>query len=302
MKAESFITKGIFFAKADKNVLKYLINGNLRSKGFILGEPNPRFYPYLEMNFNLEIRDNPSLMEKIFKIKKNYRKKYFKRLKECRNDFPWTVRVYIHPGKFEEEEGCYIEIISEPSIFYKIIQLNRRINICEEDYSFIIYTNQQFINGIASSLNFIVIKNPSVLSQYINNYCIEELKNFKFDKIAKLLEEGRKKLEGGGNAIGDLIGIIENFLEELIKRIGERPKGLHNPEKNIQKLKDSGFLEDYMEGSLMKGIYNAVYLPLKDKDHKKEQIDLFNLKLFYGVIENYILYLIERILKFRIKK
>jgi len=309
MLAENFVVKGTFFQaklkdediKISFDRLKNMLIENLRSKGYVYDGPISFMYNYLEMNFTLIIPDEK---KSLFKKRLDSSVIYFKNLKTTRNDVPWIVKIYLYYGKFRENEGIFIEITSEPAIFYKIVQIKSDIPVDEKEYSFIVYTNKEFVEGIAKSLACVSVKDPKPLMEYIKTEVSEKLKSFNFDKIANLIENGRREIELGRTPYGldDLRAAIENFLFEIIKRLEENPHPLDKPEKNIELLESIGYLDGKTKGLIIKMLYNGIYIILSDKTiHKREPVNLFDARLYFNLTEQTFDYLLEKILRYKIK-
>ena len=228
-------------------------------------------------------------------------KLYFEKLAKTRMEIPFEIKISLSFQKISEAEGIVIEVISKPAVYYQITQLNKSLHLDKTDYSLIKYENTEFIKELMASIQARCLSEPNTLSSYIQTEISQKLLLHKFDKIAKLWDSGQKKLEIGENAVGDLIGVIENFLVELVKRINIKPAGLHEPEKNISKLKNAGFLSEKTEGTIKSSLFHSVYRKLKDIDHKKEEIEYFDLVLYYGITESIIDYLLDKVIKYKIR-
>jgi len=313
MLAENFVVKGTFFQIKWKDEewnkfldrVKFMLIENLKSKGYFYNGPDSFFYKYLEMNFDIIIPKNESILQYIPFLKKRfeYHSKYFEKLKNTRNDIPWHVKIYLYAGKFKDTDGLFIEITSEPAIFYKIVQVNSNIFIDNERYRYIVYTSTEFIDGIAKSLACTSIKEPKPLLEYIKTEVSEKLKAYNFDKIADLLDKGRKEIELGKteNGLVDLRASIENFLFDLINGIGEKPHPLHQPENNINLLEKIGYLDGKTKGLMIKVLYNGIYQVLSDTTHKRENVNLFDARLYFNLTEQTFDYLLEKIMRYKIK-
>lgn len=226
---------------------------------------------------------------------------YFEELATKRKEIPFEIKISLSLQKFNGIEGITIEVMSKPVAYYQITQMNKNLYLDKIDYSLIKHENTEFIRELMASIHANCLSEPNLLSSYIQTEMSQKLRSYKFEKIASLLEEGKKKLEIGENAVGDLIGVIEIFLVELITKLNITPAGLHQPEKNISKLKEAGFLNERTEGTIQSSLFNAVYRKLKDIDHKKEDIDYFDLVLYYGITESIIDYLLDKIIKYKIR-
>jgi len=228
-------------------------------------------------------------------------KLYFEKLASKRLDVPFKIKFMLYPQKMNNVDGIIIDVTSIPAAYYHISQMNRNLYLDKSDYSRIKYENTEFIKEIMAAIHARTISEPALMSAYIKNELSEKLSAYNFTKIAKLLGDGKQKLELGENAVPDLLGVIENFLVELLTRIGVQPAGLHEPEKNITKLKTAGFLNYMTEGTLQSALFHSVYRKLKNVDHKKESMDYFDVMLYFGITESIIDYLLDRVVKYKIK-
>ena len=228
-------------------------------------------------------------------------KLYFNKLGSTRGEIPYDIKICLSFQKVSDVDGVVIEIMSKPVAYYQITQMNKNMHLDKTEYSLIKHENTEFIKEIMGSIHARCLSEPNLISSYIQTAISQKLLSYKFEKIAKLLDEGKKKVEVGENAVGELIGVIENFLSEIVTRVNLQPAGLHQPEKNICKLKDAGFLNEKTEGTIQSSLFHAVYRKLKDIDHKKEEIDYFDLMLYYGITESVVDYLLDKIVKYKIK-
>ena len=137
---------------------------------------------------------------------------------------------------------------------------------------------------------------------YVQSEIFEKLEKYNFEKVRGLLEKGRANIESGKEGVSNLWKVIEHFLNELVERIGEKPAGLEHPQKNIQLLIKKNFISEKAGGSLTAILYKGVYGKLKDKDHKDEGLNLLDARLYYQITEDTIDYLIERILRYKVRK
>ncbi|MBR9676787.1 hypothetical protein GOV04_01485 [Candidatus Woesearchaeota archaeon] len=226
---------------------------------------------------------------------------YFERMRKLRNELPFEVQFRFTSEKKNGRDIISIKIISIPVIYYKMAQLSNKIVLSDFDHSNIVYTNIEFIKEVMDAIHAVPIEPPQAMSHYVKTKISDTLKEYKYDKIAELLEKGRSKLERGEDGIPDLLGVIENFLYLITDKVVEKPAQLHQPEKNIEKLKDAKFISNEICGSLQKSLFQGVYRILKDKDHKKEEINYFDMNLFFNITEDVIDYLLERVIKHKIK-
>lgn len=222
-------------------------------------------------------------------------------LGSTRREVPCGIRLRFSLQTINNVDGIVIDVTSVPVAYYQISQLNRNLYLDRADYGMIKYENTEFIEEIMASIHAQTLSEPKLLSDYIKNDISEKLRVYKFTKVAECLDNGRKKLEMGEDAYDDLIGVIEIFLFDLVNRLDTTPAGRHNPEKNIDKLKRLGFLSDKTEGIVQSSLFHSVYLKLKDIQHKKEHLDYFDASLYYGITESIVDYLLETVVKYRVK-
>jgi hypothetical protein len=308
--AENFVVKGTFFRPKSPNedlekffdsmrtmLIEYFI-----SEGFEYKGPISFVYRHLAISFERWI---PPEKKSFFKIGKQFEKRYFKQLNSARDDFPWKIRVHLYPGKFKDSDGIFVEIISEPAIFYKIVQMGRKAPTAEKEYSFIVYTNKVFVDGVAKSIGCIAVKEPKPLAEFIKTEVSEKLRTFEFNKIASLIEKGRGEVELGRTeyGLGDLRASIENFFFELVKKLGGTPHPLDKPEKNMELLESMGYLDGKTKGLMISTLYNQIYKILSDKTiHKREPVNLFDARLYFSLTEQIFDYSLEKIMRYKIKE
>jgi hypothetical protein len=310
---ENIIVKGKYFfpAKPDqiinlkRTLQEYLVKKNFMPEDMITALPQDRF---LTANYKFSFGELGHSMG--LKLKRHMHfisdedantKTYFKKLAAIRKEIPFKVKICLCVATLQNVEGIGIEITSIPVAYYHLTQINNKLHLSKEDYGKIKYENTEIIKELMASIHAQTVSEPNLLSEYIRSEILEKLISYKFNKISELLENGKKKLELGENATSDIIGVIENFLFELVERINIKPAGRDNPGKNISKLKTAGFLTDRTEGIIQSSLFNSVYGKLKDVDHKKENIDYFDQKLYFGITESIIDYLLDRVVKYRIK-
>lgn len=315
MKAENYIIKGTFFRpKLEKQEINSAINDLQQTIKVYFGSQNyfyigPDVYGlrFFEQKFVYK-----SSGTKISKIKKYFGKNeleqaqenHFEDLKRARQDIPGTIDIHVYYGKENNSEGFYIEATVKPIKYLKIVQLRDSVEIDEKEYSFIVQESIQFLEGFARANLCTTVKSPKPLSTLIKSETSVKLKKFGFEEIGLLLEDSKRKIELGDNlgGIDSLIGVIEKFLKEFVRKNGESPKDLHQPEKNIEILKDKKIIGDKMGGVILGVLFNHVYQKLKEDSHlRKTTYDLFDLRLFTDLTEKSIDYILEKSWKYKIK-
>ena len=226
---------------------------------------------------------------------------YFNRLKNLRNEYPFDIRFSFRAEKINDGENILIEVISIPVAYYKISQGDKNLYLDNSDFSNITFTNEEFIREVMGAISAKPIEEPKVIVDYVQTEVSKKLIHHDFKKISKLLNEGKTNLELGKDSVGQLLGVIENFLFDLVSRLTDKPAQLHQPEKNIDKLEGLGYINNEICGTIQSTLFHGIYRKLKDKDHKKEEIEYFDLALYYKITENVIDYLIDRVIKYKIK-
>jgi hypothetical protein len=322
MDAENFAVKGMFFVPKPEKIdtskffesLQNAIIDYMLSKGYTYSGPSSFFFKYTELEFYLSRTEASSFVDKIRKAlnKNRYNWKiYSQSLAKTRDDMPWRVKIYLYFGKFKEnKKGIILEIISEPVIFYKIVQLKKNPNVERSDYTYIIYTNREFVEGIAKSIDAFTIKEARPLSNYVKTEISGKLKKFGFLEESELLEKGRKRIETGEieNGLLDLRSAMEVFFFNLVKRKTKlKPATQDKIKANLEKLGNAGYLDNEMKGFLISICHQKIYNVLSDQPaHKrepiKEQYSLFEARLFFNLVENIFDYLIERCIQYNIRK
>jgi len=321
MEAENFVVKGKFMVIRPENIetrkllnkIKDIIIENLLSKGYIYKGPISFMYNYFELEFLFDQTLEMPLHYKLLKLLPIYDENkykiecYLKDLERKREDIPWRIKIYLYLGEFRGKNGIILEIISEPAIFYQIVQLGRNPNISRNKYSYIIYTNSEFIEGVAKSIHAITIENPKPLSHYIKTNVSTKLKEFGFLEEAKLIEKGRSRIEIGDieNGLMDLRNAMERFFFNIIKKTGFEPAHKYKIKKNIEKLENLGYLSGEIKGFIIKmtdHLYSILSeQPAHEREPVKKQHNLFDARLFFDLIENIFDYLIEKIIRYNIR-
>lgn len=191
-----------------------------------------------------------------------------------------------------------MEILSEPAIFYKIAQLKLNIILDNRNYSYIIYTNRVFIEGLAKSIQAFTIKAPAPLSAYVKTVVSDKLREFNFIEESKLLEKGRKRIEIGEveNGLMDLRVAMERFFFNLVQNKTNLELAPQDKIKaNIEKLEKVGYLDGEIKGFL---VAISERLLSNQPAHKRElvmeQYSLFEARLFFNLVEDIFDYFIEK--------
>jgi hypothetical protein len=309
-RAENLIVEGkCFFPLDDINkykLVKELITEFMTIKNYYPMDNSHIFYQnkFLTISFfnNIDSKKTPFL-ESIkcslgIKDKQDIsREKYFRGLNQTREDLPLQITFYIIPSKQNERDGFLIHIRSEPIVLFKMRSLNYRPIYDEFEYSNIIETNKQFINEIMFGLpNGKVIEKPKALSEVINTPFIDLLKNKGFEKISTLLKQGSTKLERGDieDGLTDLRSALEQFIKELVQKIGENPQD--NIPSNLDILKKNGYIDEHLHSLIKNSLYEWIYKHISNTCvHKREKISMNDAKLLFSISEIIMNYLIEKV-------
>jgi len=313
MRAENYIFKGTFFRQRPQNQdevsslgdLQLLIERYFTKKGY--QDTSPSSFPtkYFEQEFLIMNIPKISKFKKFFgqSERTQYSKQHMADLRQTRQDYPGEIKVHVYPGKFDNLEGFFIDITSKCIKYLRIVQLNDTPEISEQQYSFIVTENIDFLTSFAKANLCKIIKTPTPMNILAKTEASEQLIKYKFNRLGKLLIEARGKLEIGKDkeALDDLIGLIENFFSELLEKLGEKPKPLHNLEANILLLGDKDYLPCNIAG-IIKGIMlNNVYLVLKKPAHERSHFDLFDLRYMFDITEKTLCYVLEKVWVYKIK-
>lgn len=315
MNIENLITKGKYFVPVNQDklgALKDTLQNYLAKKNYSPAEGVRSFFfqdNFLASNFQLDF--NRPRINGFTSLKKNlsligddeiYTQHYFSELAKKRKEIPFHIKILLSIQKIGEREGIVVEIMTKPVAYFLITQLNKKLHFDKNEFSLIKIENSDFIKELMGAIGAVCLEEPVLLSSAYQPASISmKLTSFGFSKVSKLLDAGRNKIEVGEPAIGELLGVIELFLHGLVERLGEKPFALHQPEKNITKLKSLGYLSNQTEGTIQSSIYHAIYRKLKDADHKKEDLNYFDLSLYFGITESVIDFLIDVTLKYKIK-
>ncbi len=312
MNLNQIIVRGKFIVPCKKenslemiNKVKDGIIAFLKGEGYEYSGPTMPFYNFLSIHFTLYKPGKLSLFDRLKSKEEQELKKYFNGLKTTRNDTPFRIIVNLYFGKYKEIEGIIVEVISQPALYFKITQgiFSLNYNLTETERSAIIFENTQFIKRISHAFHGYIIEEPKPLSILFKTKVIEKLQQFGYKKIRSLLEEAKRKMETGRRkeAIDDLRGVIENFLYQLVENVGITPKRRDQPEKNIELLWKEGYLTNELKGLFTSVLIRKVYGEISDKHHRREDADLFTLRIWYSLIESCIDSLLEVVHHFGIK-
>ena len=312
MIAENFVVKGSFFSfKHNDEDLKDLfqktkieVTDYFQSQGYINTSADSFFTSYAEMQFKISIPPNAPKKGLLSRFRKDEEGPYYKKLKTTRRGTPWIIKLYFYPGKVREMNGLNIDIISEPAIFYQIDQLGWNVPFDGQEYSFITYSNTQFVIGLAKAMLWTTKKEPLPVQHYSKTELSQKMRQYNFGKIADLLEKGMAKVEIGYSEDGltDLRSAIEIFLVELIKRLDHTPHPQDKVGANIDILEKMGYLDGKMKGLIIQSLVNGVWSKISDTaTHKRESFNLFDARLFFNISEEIFDYFIEKILRYNIK-
>ena len=310
--AENFVFKGKFFvASKDINKIKDILIDFLQSEGFKQVKPFSFFHNYFSLTFCLQ--DLKISIPLGLKIKRYFGMIsemelktliHFKSLSTKRDEIPYEVNISMYMGKYKDLDGIIIEITSKPVIYIKIAtQLIPEKIINKEEYSFVNVENTEFIRYVAKALHGLIIEEPKPLKLYVTTEIINNLEYFGFANTAKMIRNGKEKIElGNSDGLDDLRGAIEDFLYEIILKINETPYPLDQSEKNIQKLKNRGYINDdikiLIESILHKGIYRFLS---NVRSHPRKEVDLFTSRLCFDATEDVINNLMERVIHYKLK-
>lgn len=150
--------------------LNQRIDQLMYQKGF-QSETNPFLFsqPFFSNSYFLKISNETPLS---VRLKKNLglisqaeftRIVYTQNLERTRNDFPFKVTFSINFSKIENYSGIIITVRTEPTIIFKIVQLNNRPEINDLEYKDIIDRNKDFIEDVITAIGFKIIEKPKVI-------------------------------------------------------------------------------------------------------------------------------------------
>ena len=244
------------------------------------------------------------LLEKIFPSNKPPDYPYFKRLKSVKKSTPWRIKIDFVQGSYKDRDGIAVNIISEPAIFHKIVQLGHSDLISAGDYSYIIYENTEFVMDIARAVFLATIKEPEPLNTCVQSDITQKMKNLGFINVGALIDNGRLKIESGHilDGLGDLRSSIELFFYMIVEKLGETPRAQEKLKDNIELLEKAGYIDGETKGLILKVLYNSLYTILSERIHKREPCLLFNARLYFCLTEQIFDYLIEKIIIHNVKE
>jgi hypothetical protein len=232
---------------------------------------------------------------KIFK--KTEEGPYFKRLSEITDSAPFHITVNTHLGNLENRHTLIIEVISEPAIIHKFRQLKVRPELNQDIIDLIIYENELFIKNFGKACYLNVQNPPTPLDSFYRTEVSEKLKEYGFAEISNLLEKGREDIEKGRSQDGlvDLRTALDNFFVKVIESKGQKPA--KDIDKNIDKLKGLGYIDEYTHMLLQKLCYNGLHNTLSKVTHDRVPRDLFDSRFQFNVAEQIFDYVLERVIR-----
>lgn len=311
IRVENLIVEGKCFIQSSiepQNIdgLKSLLMEFMSRKGYYPEDFRTIFFRdrFLTMKFYLE----PAFKKipLILKMKKAFGlvdeeeiqwQKYSYALKRTRNDMPFEISLSLIPSKLKDKEGFAITIRSEPVILFKIRSLGERPVFDEFDYSNIVDTNRDFIEEIMRATGAVILEKPRAIAEYTKTPTLEKLEKFGFDGIAKLIREGKIKIERGNTEDGltDLREALKDFVSESVRKIGGEPK--NSIPKDLGTLKELGYINKWMYEVIYNFLYEWIYSYLSAKPvHGRERINFDDSKFLFSISEEIINYLLEKIM------
>lgn len=222
-------------------------------------------------------------------------------LKTVTDDTPLEVNFIITPSKRNKNEGMIIEIRSKPIILFKIKQMEVNFPYDEFKYSKILDTNKEYIYEIMKALNAKIIDKPEVISDYNREIyktpIIDELEKYGYVNVSKIIKEGLVKLNNG--KVKDAFDELRSALEIITKEMADRHTNKSYPQdkvkNNLNILKNENIIDEKMCAFLVNVYYKGLYSYLSDNvTHKRKDIAIRDGEFLYGLIENYITFLIKK--------
>jgi hypothetical protein len=140
------------------------------------------------------------------------------------------------------------------------------------------------------------IEEPSAISSVAITSISDKLDFFGYPKIKNLLENGISKTNRGlqEDGLTDLRAALEQFIIEMVKKIGKEPK--NKIFENLSILKQNGYIDENIYSIIYETLYEWIYRYLSDKTiHKRENINIDDAKLLFSMSELIIGYLIEKV-------
>jgi hypothetical protein len=316
MSLKNLIVKGKYYQYTSENPnledqikhlnrIKQLIQHYLISTGF--DDATPSVYNYANMTFYQHIDRTEEIEQKsmfafLTKERREVKTHYLVQLNNVKNSAIWRVNVCCYPNDFYNKKAVFVEVTSEPAIIHKYQQLNYRPSLNQDDIDLIIFENTEFISQLAISILLNEFEKPKPLDSFVKTEVTIKLRNSGFEKIANLLEKGRKEIEEGKteNGLVDLRSALELFLVELIEKRNGVTNNQDKIKMNINELKKLGIIDDSIAKLLVAILVQGAYSNLSDTTHTRNSVDLFDARLYFDVIEKVFDYLIEKGVKYNI--
>jgi hypothetical protein len=273
--------------------------------GYYQRTPFSTIYNYKNFEFelvNLYCPPNdPSPPKRGFFSRKKIKKEptYFEKLETLKPGAPSRINVNTNPGIFKNQTVIFVEIISEPAIIQQYQQCHIRTTLNDDDIDLIIYENEQAIEKFGKACLLKIIEEPTPFGSLYKTQITEKLNVFGFKEISSLLENGREDIEKGHTEDGlvDLRTALERFFMIIVELKGEKPAPQKDVNKNIDKLRGLGYIDEYTHQLLLKLCYNGLYTTVSQVTHDRISRDYFDSRFQYNIAEQSFDYVLERVIK-----
>jgi hypothetical protein len=284
MEPDSLIFEGTAFLFGEGNALAYSIRTAVIS-AMAKREFRETGHPFQGTTFttmNFLVDSSPLDYATFFdKIKKSLnliseaqfeRKTYRSFLENRLPNSPFNIEISLRPGQLQNHNGLIFYVVCKPALYCQNTQLGWKIDkLSYNEYKAIQDENTRFIKDIFGTFSCRITDEPHPRARSISNIS-ETLKRLKFDKIAKLLEDTQKRIDmNDPTCLDDLRGAIENFLVELVKRLGKSPAPQRNPDKNLEILKAEGLITSKNYDIINKVLIKQVWGPISGLVHERPE-------------------------------
>lgn len=217
-----------------------------------------------------------------------------KTLYSIRLDYPYIIKFLF----YMDSEGIIIKAISKPVFFFRIIQLHEVPDLAEYHYSYIVKTNQEFLQEVMCAVGATEIKSPAPQFIIKKTSLGARLSKINLNELKQLLEDGMNKLEKGDSedGLGDLRACLEKFLVEMVRRIGKKPFSQQKVKNNLNILKDEGYIDQQVFQLVLNILYNWLYSYLSDIVHKRKSLNFNDSKFLFFLFEGTMDYILNKVL------
>lgn len=282
------------FRDVKNRIIEYLLNS-----GYI---PYTNEIPmissnFLSMTYGLRMECHSQQDQQVFRLFSRKKKiTYFDSLEKIKFDHPFMITINF---RFESEKRLIIHVISKPTYYYQITQLQAKPYLDEFKLSSIIELNKEFIHQSMMAVHAFVLESPKAKSEVVKIHFRDRLDSFNLKDLRVLLEKGATKIENGNTEDGltNLRSSLELFLVKMVEKIGEKSASQERVKDNLNILKNKGYIDERVFRLVQDILYSWLDKYLSDKPvHKREQLNLYDSKFLYTIFEDVMDFILNKVM------